>query len=458
MADRAALRERLRSLCAATGRPLPAAGAVARGTGVADCAAPAQAGDAASGAPPAARASIPDVAMAAWPRPAGRWPAAVRPPAAATAGHAARSAADRVGTGRGLPGEAVADGVRLIELRLRLPKDLRPALDDPLLGALFGSAAPGVPLAVDTETTGLAGGTGTVPFLLGQAMPRDDALIVRQWLLTRPGAEAAMLALAGADAARAAVLLSFNGRCFDLPLLATRCRLHRIADPWAGRPHWDLLNPLRAAFARRWPDCRLRTAERRLLGFERVDDVPGALAQQAWFAFLRHGALDLLRGLIAHNRQDLESLYALLPALRAALTSPARCGADAAALARRLRAAGAGERAEVVLAGAIADPGARVALVAARRRSGRHAEAWALLAPLLARADAPVRLLLTGARLAEHGLRDPVRALACARAAAQRAGADPELVRRIARLERKCAQQGLVARAASPGAAVLPPA
>jgi hypothetical protein len=358
---------------------------------------------------------------------------------------------------RDLPGEAVADGVRLVRTCQALPPGVSACLDDALLGSVLGAAAPAGLLAIDTETTGLAGGTGTIPFLVGHARIADDRIVVSQWLLTRPGAEHALLAAAADEARSAGALVSFNGKTFDLPLLAARCRLRGVADAWTGRAHWDLLHPLRAAYATRWPDCRLRSAEQRLLGLERADDVPGALAQQAWLAFLRHGAQDLLRGLIAHNRQDLVSLFALLPALRAVYADPTRHGADAVAVARRLASRGAAAPAEAVLAEALADPDARRMLADARRREGRHVEAWELLAPLLERPQARPNLLLAAARLAEHGLRDPVRALACARRLLAIEPGDAGHRTRIARLERKLAAARPVA-AASPmvGTAALP--
>ena len=130
-------------------------------------------------------------------------------------------------------------------------------------------------LFVDTETTGLAGGTGTLVFLLGVARFVPGGLDVEQWLLLSPSAEGEWLAAIAARLPRDPLLVSFNGKAFDLPLLAARHRMQRMRDPFAQRAHWDLLFPLRRAFASRWPDCRQQTAERRLLGIERLDDLPG---------------------------------------------------------------------------------------------------------------------------------------------------------------------------------------
>ena len=109
--------------------------------------------------------------------------------------------------------------------------------------------------------------------------------------------------------------VSYNGKSFDLPLLATRLALARLAPLPAFRPHADLLHAVRVAYARHWPDCRLATAEARLLGRTRDNDLPGHAVPAAWTAFLREGDLRALPGLLLHNRLDLVSLAELLPGL-----------------------------------------------------------------------------------------------------------------------------------------------
>ncbi len=220
---------------------------------------------------------------------------------------------------------------------------------------------PAVPLAacwafVDTETSGLAGGTGTVAFLIGAARVEHGTLAVRQWLLTGFGGEVAQLDAAVGFVAGAG-LVSYNGKSFDLPLLAARQRLHGARDAFAGRAHLDLLHPTRRAFASRWDDCRLATTERRLLGFSRVDDLPGALVPAAWFGWLHRGDWRPLADVLRHNLWDLVSLAALLPALEACYAVPQAFGADPHGVARAWRKAGRAERALAVLEGAgIAPP------------------------------------------------------------------------------------------------------
>jgi hypothetical protein len=108
------------------------------------------------------------------------------------------------------------------------------------------------------------------------------------------------------------VLVSYNGRCYDAPLLATRYRLARMPNPLAGLAHLDLLFPVRRRFRGVWENCRLSTIERQWLGVIREDDLPGSEAPRAWRDYLRGGSARDLRRVMAHNDQDLRSLGALL--------------------------------------------------------------------------------------------------------------------------------------------------
>jgi uncharacterized protein YprB with RNaseH-like and TPR domain len=164
----------------------------------------------------------------------------------------------------------------------------------------------------DTETSGLAGGTGTVVFLIGFARFEGDALRIRQLLITGFAAESALIEAVRAFVTSGTCLVSYNGKSFDAPLVRTRARLLRAADPLGDAQHIDLLHLVRRRFRREWPDCRLRTAEARALGFARVDDLPGHLVPEAFRRFIRFGESDPLPQILAHNRHDLVSLAALL--------------------------------------------------------------------------------------------------------------------------------------------------
>lgn len=177
---------------------------------------------------------------------------------------------------------------------------------------------------LDTETTGLAGGTGTLAFLVGLGRLDGPVLAVSQWVLTRFAGETALLDLLAERIPADATLVSYNGKSFDLPLLASRARLHRRASEWWAARHIDLLHALRRRYGQQLPDCRLATAEARLLRFERCDDLPGAEAPRAWRQLLR-GDMTALDGVLRHNRDDIVSMAALLP--RLARLEPETCQA-----------------------------------------------------------------------------------------------------------------------------------
>ncbi len=214
---------------------------------------------------------------------------------------------------RTLPGDEIAPGLRLIETAF--PSDSPP---QQLCGA-FDRREAMIPTSnvmfFDTETTGLAGGTGTRAFMIGTAQWRSDGLHIRQWLMTTLSAERDLL-VAFADTLHADIILaSYNGKSYDAPLLATRFRLARLRNPLAGLDHIDLLYPTRRSYRGRWENCRLATIERQVLGIVREDDLPGSEAPAAWLGYLHGGSARNLRRVADHNRQDLASLAGLLPRL-----------------------------------------------------------------------------------------------------------------------------------------------
>ena len=184
--------------------------------------------------------------------------------------------------------------------------------------SLVNLAAPVSPeslLYLDTETTGLAGGTGTVAFMVGLAWIEGGALRVVQWLLAGFSAEGALIEKVSERLTRAGVIVSFNGKSFDMPLLKARARLAGAELPTDGRAHLDLLHVTRRLLQSGWPDCRLRTAEARALRLERTDDLPGAEAPAAWRQWLERGEAGQLDRVADHNRADLLALVALLALL-----------------------------------------------------------------------------------------------------------------------------------------------
>jgi len=168
-------------------------------------------------------------------------------------------------------------------------------------------------LHFDTETTGLAGGTGTRAWMIGAAdWLADGRFRLRQLTTTTMGAETAMLRTFAEWLRPDTVLVSYNGKCYDAPLLKTRYRLARLPDPLSGLGHLDLLHPVRRHWKGVWENCRLATAERELLSVVREDDLPGSEAPAAWLSYLRGGSALNLRRVLAHNSQDLKSLAGVL--------------------------------------------------------------------------------------------------------------------------------------------------
>jgi uncharacterized protein len=214
---------------------------------------------------------------------------------------------------RRLPGTLIAPGLRCVEqwMPCAQPAYFEPSWCD------TDAVPPEHLICFDTETTGLAGGCGTRAFMIGASDWRDGGLRRRQLYIETLAAEQAMLAEFARWLAPEQVLVSYNGRCYDAPLLATRYRLARQHNPLAGLRHLDLLTPVRRRYRRVWENCRLATVERELLGVHRHDDLPGSQAPAAWLEYLRGGSAERLRRVLEHNAQDLDSLARLLLALQA---------------------------------------------------------------------------------------------------------------------------------------------
>ena len=355
---------------------------------------------------------------ALWERPPGRDAVAAPPPEerARCGLVAARAPLSLEST---LGGTWVAPGVLLVERRIALTEAHGAVTLGTGLSALADLARrvlgqvgdPSGWCLLDTETSGLAGGTGTWVFACGLGRPEGEALVLRQYLLARLDAEPAFLAaltqaLAGCD-----LLVSYNGKSFDLPLLATRFRLAGLQAALDGLAHLDLLHPIRRAFSTVWADCRLGTAEGRLLGLRRQGDLPGSEAPRAWLDWLRLGEAAGLAGVLGHNRLDLLSLATLPAPLVRALTDPAGTGADPQAVAGWHRDRGDPDRARAILDAnrPALTPAGVLELARYRCRAGDWSGAQALWEPL-AEVGHP-QAIGALARLWEHRLGDPARAL-----------------------------------------------
>ena len=167
-------------------------------------------------------------------------------------------------------------------------------------------------LFLDTETTGLAGGTGTFPFLIGLGWFENGNFITCQFFARDFSEEPPMLAYLCELASKRRFLVSFNGRAYDLNLLVTRFILNRSRDVLSGMPHIDLLHPSRRIYSHRLENTRLVTLEASVLGVRREDDVPGHEIPQRYFDWLKRRDGRLMKDVFRHNRLDVLSMASLL--------------------------------------------------------------------------------------------------------------------------------------------------
>jgi uncharacterized protein len=333
------------------------------------------------------------------------------------------------------------------------------ALADGLAPALIDAASESSPVFLDLETTGLSGGAGTVAFLVGVGWFDNGAFRTRQFLLHGFAAERIFLAAVSDVLEAAPVLVTYNGKTFDLPVMETRWLFHRLDLPWDATPHLDMLHLARRLWRSRAermsdPGCRLATLERDLFAVDRTDDCAGFEIPARYFAYIRRGDARLLAPVLHHNRLDLLSL-ACLTARAATLMAEgvdAACDADERlALGREYLRMGAFDRAERCLRAVVTVPHApRITCVEAvfwlarlLRRQHRHLEAreyWQVLATT-GWAKAGIRYEAQRALAVhhEHRERDLDAAHVWARHALDTASLRErrEVAHRMARLERK---------------------
>jgi uncharacterized protein len=357
-------------------------------------------------------------------------------------------------------------------------------------------------LFLDTETTGLAGGTGTYAFMVGIAWWDAGGLQVEQFFLRDLDEEYSLLLELAERMKKRPVLVTFNGKSFDWPLLETRYRMTRSVPAFSPKLHLDLLHPARQLWRLRLGSVRLKDLERHVLGgdgrsldWSRNDDIDSSLIPQMYFDYLRGGPAEPLVGIFRHNQMDLRGLAALAGKILTLLDSENEIASAAHAetrdpievlgLSRMMRNRGHSTRArelyETALHLGLPRPVERLAqreLAQLAKRGLDYTRAislWDALrqapspskrneSPLLAE-DAQ-RALETAIEAAEqlaiyyeHRVKQPRRALDLIRPAidelqeAQRAGRftkecggkiEERLARRLMRLERRCAGTSLL--------------
>jgi uncharacterized protein YprB with RNaseH-like and TPR domain len=176
---------------------------------------------------------------------------------------------------------------------------------------------------LDTETSGLSGGTGTYAFLVGVARFVDNTFAVQQFFMRDPAEEPALLEGLAKFLAPCEALVTFNGRAFDAPLLTTRYKLHQIPVPYKDYPHLDLLPLARRLWRDRLESRALKYLEEHVLGLTRSsEEVPGYEIPFLYFDYLRTGDARPLGGVFYHNAMDVIAMAALLAHMNDMLESP----------------------------------------------------------------------------------------------------------------------------------------
>jgi len=320
-------------------------------------------------------------------------------------------------------------------------------------------------LFLDTETTGLAGGTGTYPFLVGLAWWEGGGLEVEQLFMREYSEERSLLAALAERLAERPVLITFNEKSFDWPLLETRYRMTRTIPPPAPRAHLDFLHPARNLWRRRLGSVRLSQLERHVLGWDRGPDVVSELIPRIYLNFVRGGYADPLVPVFHHNQMDLCGLAGLSSRVLSLLSDEGRPSQDALELygvscicERRGEVKRARKLYEQSIASVLpleTDRAARTALARLARRDGDLALARQLWESTLGNSREGYEGYEQLAIYYEHEAREPRQALAIARQAlaqlrrANQAGTiaaaayrriKARFENRLARLERKAGQ------------------
>jgi uncharacterized protein YprB with RNaseH-like and TPR domain len=326
-------------------------------------------------------------------------------------------------------------------------------------------------LFLDTETTGLAGGTGTYAFLTGIAWWDAGGLQVEQLFMRDFADEHSVLCELAERIAERPVLVTFNGKTFDWPLLESRFTMtRRIMAPKLAA-HLDLLHPARALWKIRLGSVRLTELEREILnaerlGWRREDDVASALIPQHYFDYLRGGSAMPLTGVVRHNQMDLRGLAALFGKINSMLSveEPEEAdGRDLFGLSRFLQRKGEAPRAERICAKALQAglpaehrPQASRDLAQMAKRRGDHGaaariwqsllqgnqnaiEACEQLAIHFERREKNIKLAIEYARLGLEKLRAGSVRLQDPYSEARIARQEKNLLRRLARLEHRLA-------------------
>ncbi len=315
-------------------------------------------------------------------------------------------------------------------------------------------------LFIDTETTGLSGGAGTVAFLVGAGYVSGGEFRVEQFLMPDYSFEPDLLCALAELFPKFDSVVHYNGKSFDMPLLKSRFIMNRMQDRWREFDQLDLLTPTRRLWKLRLGNCRLSNIEAEILGAHRDGDVPGSEIPERYFAFLKNGDMSTLEDVISHNRQDIRTLLTLLYRLNAAYAEPEKAGGplDSFSLGRALERQGETDQArKLYKIAAIPAPvngldgliqrkyagRANMRLFHIYRREGEYALCEEVLLRMLRRGQMTAEARLELAKLYEHRLGRPDAALSYTRELMKECAQSdmPALKKREARLIDKLNKQ-----------------
>ena len=311
-------------------------------------------------------------------------------------------------------------------------------------------------LFLDTETTGLSHGAGTVAFLVGVGWTEGEELVIEQYMLREYADEPELIDRLSRRMEGFDCVCTFNGRTFDMPLLETRFTMNRMRDRWRQLENLDLLPPARRLWKLRLGSCRLANLEAQILDAPREDDLPGSEVPARFFEFVKTGNEALLDDIVEHNRRDVETLAALLIRLCDLNACPEKLTdqRDQFSAGKALERQGElGPARELYRVSAIPRPAGTLASLGGDRVAGmanwrlyllcRKSRDWEgardVLAQMLGRRQMPGAACTALSKLYEHRLHDLRRALEYAIKSGDYPDAEPPeaLERRAARIRRK---------------------
>lgn len=274
-------------------------------------------------------------------------------------------------------------------------------------------------LFLDTETTGLNGGAGTVAFEIGVGFIDERGMVIRQYVMRDYSEEAAMLAEIAALLRQSDTVVSFNGKTFDLPLLESRMVMNRIRLPVTQMPHFDLLHAARRVYKLRLGRCNLASLEEAVLGMHRQDDLPGAQVPQRYFDYVRTKEFALLEDVLRHNFDDVKSLARLTSQLCSAFRNPERLAhpEDIFGVGRTLMRGGKTQQARAcfkILGRSTLSAQARMHLAASYKKDKEWADAMETCQNMIAQGEGGTWPYIEMAKYYEHIVKDNARALSYA--------------------------------------------